>query len=138
MSEAIPAAMTAIEIREPGGPEVLVPAKRPVPEPAEGEVLIRTAAAGVNRPDVLQRLGGYPPPPGASTRSKPSRATAMEWIFTFSLYSGSQSRKFPGALRTPDGHFPKGFRCFLVFRVPTIVFFPWRAPRTGAIGWGHK
>jgi putative PIG3 family NAD(P)H quinone oxidoreductase len=66
MSEAIPATMTAIEIREPGGPEVLVPAKRPVPEPAEGEVLIRTAAAGVNRPDVLQRLGGYPPPPGAS------------------------------------------------------------------------
>ncbi len=66
MSESIPATMTAIEIREPGGPEVLVPARRPVPEPAEGEVLVRLAAAGVNRPDVLQRLGGYPPPPGAS------------------------------------------------------------------------
>ncbi len=66
MREAIPATMTAIEIREPGGPEVLAPASRPVPEPGPGEVLVCLAAAGVNRPDVLQRLGGYPPPPGAS------------------------------------------------------------------------
>src|SRR5438552_4182485 len=58
--------MLAIEIREPGGPEVLVPADRPTPEPAAGEVLIKVAAAGVNRPDVLQRRGRYPPPPGAS------------------------------------------------------------------------
>jgi len=66
MSQSLPESMTAIEIREPGGPEVLVPASRPVPQPAAGEVLIRVAAAGVNRPDVLQRMGGYPPPPGAS------------------------------------------------------------------------
>ncbi len=66
MPEAIPATMTAIEIREPGGPEVLVPTRRPVPEPGAGEVLVKLAAAGVNRPDVLQRQGGYPPPPGAS------------------------------------------------------------------------
>ena len=66
MSRAVPPTMTAIEIREPGGPDVLVPASRPVPEPGPGEVLIRVAAAGVNRPDVLQRTGGYPPPPGAS------------------------------------------------------------------------
>jgi putative PIG3 family NAD(P)H quinone oxidoreductase len=58
--------MIAIEIREPGGPEVLVPVERPTPSPAEGEVLIRVAAAGVNRPDVFQRRGRYPPPPGAS------------------------------------------------------------------------
>jgi len=58
--------MTAIAIREPGGPEVLVPEPRPVPQPGPGEVLIRVAAAGVNRPDVLQRMGFYPPPPGAS------------------------------------------------------------------------
>jgi putative PIG3 family NAD(P)H quinone oxidoreductase len=56
----------AIEIQQPGGPDVLVPAERPVPSPAAGEVLIRVAAAGVNRPDVFQRLGRYPPPPGAS------------------------------------------------------------------------
>ena len=66
MSHAVPTTMTAIEIREPGGPDVLVPASRPVPEPGAGEVLIRVAAAGINRPDVLQRTGGYPPPPGAS------------------------------------------------------------------------
>src|SRR5437773_3509593 len=58
--------MIAIEIREPGEPEVLVPTERPKPAPAAGEVLIRVAAAGVNRPDVLPRRGRYPPPPGAS------------------------------------------------------------------------
>ena len=63
---SLPATMTAITIREPGGPEVLVPEVRPVPQPGPGEVLIRVAAAGVNRPDVLQRMGFYPPPPGAS------------------------------------------------------------------------
>jgi len=56
--------MTAVEIREPGPPEVLRAVQRPLPEPAAGEVLIRVAAAGVNRPDVLQRKGMYPPPPG--------------------------------------------------------------------------
>jgi len=56
----------AIEIREPGGPEVLVPVERPAPVPAPGEVLIKVAAAGVNRPDVFQRLGRYPPPPGVT------------------------------------------------------------------------
>lgn len=66
MTEALPETMTAIEIREPGGPEVLVPGTRPLPRPGEGEVLVKVAAAGVNRPDVLQRQGGYPPPPGAS------------------------------------------------------------------------
>jgi putative PIG3 family NAD(P)H quinone oxidoreductase len=66
MGEPLPETMTAIEIREPGGPEVLAPASRPRPEPGPGEVLVAVAAAGVNRPDVLQRLGGYPPPPGAS------------------------------------------------------------------------
>ena len=58
--------MTAIEITEPGGPEMLRPTVRPMPLPGAGEVLIAVEAAGVNRPDVLQRLGEYPPPPGAS------------------------------------------------------------------------
>lgn len=66
MSDTLPDSMTAIEIAEPGGPEVLKPARRPVPEPGDGEVLIRVAAAGVNRPDVMQRKGQYPPPKGAS------------------------------------------------------------------------
>jgi NADPH2:quinone reductase len=58
--------MTAIEITTPGGPDVLRPVSRPVPAPVEGEVLVRVEAAGVNRPDVMQRMGKYPPPPGAS------------------------------------------------------------------------
>jgi len=58
--------MTAIEIIEFGGPEVLRATRRPVPEPGAGEVLIRVAAAGINRPDIMQRIGLYPPPPGAS------------------------------------------------------------------------
>lgn len=66
MAVKIPAQMTAIAISTPGGPMVLKPEKRAVPKPGEGEVLIRVRAAGVNRPDVMQRLGAYPPPPGAS------------------------------------------------------------------------
>jgi NADPH2:quinone reductase len=61
-----PKKMIAIEIREPGEPEVLVPVERPMPVPGAGDVLIRVAAAGVNRPDVFQRRGRYAPPPGAS------------------------------------------------------------------------
>ena len=57
--------MTAISIAVPGGPEVLVPARIAVPVPKRGEILVRVKAANINRPDVLQRKGGYPPPPGA-------------------------------------------------------------------------
>lgn len=63
----LPNDMLAIDPAESGGPEVLVPVRRPLPHPAAGEVLIEVAAAGVNRPDVVQRLGSYPPPPGAPT-----------------------------------------------------------------------
>jgi len=63
---SLPASMNAVEIAKPGGPEVLVPTTRPVPRPGVGEILVKVAAAGVNRPDVLQRQGGYAPPKGAS------------------------------------------------------------------------
>ena len=66
MTRTVPTTMRAIEISAPGAPDVLRPTQRPVPQPAAGEVLIQVAYAGVNRPDVLQRKGGYPPPPGAS------------------------------------------------------------------------
>lgn len=62
----LPATMTCVEIRTPGGPEALVPTTRPVPQPREGEILIKVAASGVNRPDIAQRAGHYPAPPGAS------------------------------------------------------------------------
>ena len=65
-ASALPATMTAIEIAEPGGPEQLRATTRPLPLPGAGEVLIEVAAAGVNRPDVIQRQGHYAPPPGAS------------------------------------------------------------------------
>ena len=65
-NESIPNEMTVVEIAAPGGPEQLRVAKRPVPRPGVGEVLVRVAAAGVNRPDVMQRQGRYPPPAGAS------------------------------------------------------------------------
>ena len=63
---AVPGTMRCVDIARPGGPEVLVPATRAVPTPGPGEVLIRVEAAGVNRPDALQRAGLYPPPEGAS------------------------------------------------------------------------
>ena len=62
----LPATMTAIAISSPGGPEVLTPQTRPLPQPGQGEILVKVAAAGVNRPDISQRIGRYPPPPGAS------------------------------------------------------------------------
>lgn len=62
---SLPDTMTAIVIKAPGGPEMLAPETRPVPEPGDGEVLVRIHAAGVNRPDIMQRLGQYPPPPEA-------------------------------------------------------------------------
>src|SRR3954463_9838590 len=61
----LPTTMTAIGIKSPGGPEMLVPEERPLPKPGAGEILVKVAAAGVNRPDVMQRQGSYPPPPGA-------------------------------------------------------------------------
>ena len=64
--EKLPAQMTVIGISKPGGPEVLVPETRAVPKPGPDEILIKVLAAGVNRPDVSQRQGHYPPPPGAS------------------------------------------------------------------------
>jgi NADPH:quinone reductase-like Zn-dependent oxidoreductase len=66
MTPAVPNSMPVVEIPHPGGPEALVVGERPVPSPGAGEVLIRVEAAGVNRPDVMQRKGLYPPPPGAS------------------------------------------------------------------------
>ena len=66
MTDALPQSMSAIEITEFGGPDVLQICRRPVPQPGPQELLLRVVAAGVNRPDVMQRQGGYAPPPGAS------------------------------------------------------------------------
>ena len=63
---SVPETMTAVEISAPGGPDVLKAKTQPVPKPGAGQILIKVAAAGVNRPDVAQRMGVYPPPPGHS------------------------------------------------------------------------
>src|ERR1700743_1331022 len=86
--EKLPAQMTVIGISKPGGPEVLLPETRPVPAPGEGEILIKVAAAGVNRPDVAQRAGSYPPPPGAS--DLPGLEVAGEGV---ALGTGSHKHK---------------------------------------------
>src|SRR6516164_5580192 len=65
-NSGLPKSMTCIAIREPGGPDVLVAKEQPVPSPGQGEILVKVAAAGVNRPDVTQRQGHYPPPKGAT------------------------------------------------------------------------
>jgi putative PIG3 family NAD(P)H quinone oxidoreductase len=83
----LPETMIAIDPAAPGGPEVLVPVERPVPVPGPGELLIRVAAAGVNRPDVMQRQGRYPPPPGAP--SIPGLEVAGEVV---ALGEGADSR----------------------------------------------
>jgi NADPH:quinone reductase len=62
----LPATMTCVEITKPGGPEALVPTTRPIPQPKDGEILIKVAAAGVNHRDIYQRTGHHPPPPDAS------------------------------------------------------------------------
>jgi len=62
----LPKSMTCIAIREPGGPNVLVASEQPLPSPGDGEILVKVIAAGVNRPDVMQRQGHYPPPKGAT------------------------------------------------------------------------
>ena len=66
MSQLPVTMMSYITLKEYGPPEVLIPGRAPIPIPREGEVLIKVAAAGVNRPDVMQRTGNYAPPPGAS------------------------------------------------------------------------
>lgn len=82
----LPDDMTVVEIAAPGGPEQLKPARRPLPKPGDNEVLIRVEAAGVNRPDVMQRQGRYPPPPGAS--DLPGMEVAGEVVALGSHVSG--------------------------------------------------
>ena len=102
MSEAQPGTMTAIEVAEPGGPEVLKPCTRAIPRAGEGEVLIKVAAAGVNRPDVLQRMGAYPPPPGAS--DIPGLEVAGQIVALGSGVSGWQEGDQVTALVTGGGY----------------------------------
>src|ERR1700726_2725162 len=95
--EKLPAQMTVIGISKPGGPEVLLPETRPVPAPGPNEILIKVAAAGVNRPDVAQRSGVYPPPPGAS--DLPGLEVAGEVV---ALGEGAHKHKLGDRAMSPE------------------------------------
>jgi NADPH2:quinone reductase len=133
---AVPATMTAVEIASPGGPEVLRVATRPVPEPGEGEVLVRVEAAGVNRPDVLQRQGLYRVPPGASDLPGLEVAGTVAALgpgVTEVAVGDRVCALTPGGgyaqyCRTPAGHclpFPKGFDAVRAGALPETFFTVW-------------
>lgn len=133
---ALPETMRAIEISEPGEPVVLKPTDRPVPEPGDDEVLIRVVAAGVNRPDVAQRKGLYPPPPGASDlpglevsgEIVTSGAAAGDWKVgdkVCALVSGGGYAEYvavPGAQTLPV---PEGLDMVQAAGVPETFFTVW-------------
>lgn len=132
----LPETMTVIEAREAGGPEVLLPAMRPAPKPAPDEVLIAVEAAGINRPDVLQRQGLYPPPKGASdllglevagpvimvgeavTRFKPGD-------FVCALVNGGGYAEFAVAPETTTLKAPDGLTAVQAAALPETIFTVW-------------
>lgn len=113
--------MRAVEISQPGGPEVLTPTTRPVPEPRAGEILIRVAFAGVNRPDALQRAGSYAPPPGAS--DLPGLEVAGEVVATGPGASRWASGDLVCAL-TPGGGYAEYVTCPGAHALPIPVAMP--------------
>jgi NADPH:quinone reductase len=132
----IPSDMKAVEIASPGGPEQLRIAVRPVPKPGVGEVLIRVAAAGVNRPDVMQRQGRYPPPAGAS--DIPGMEAAGEIVSlgaevaglavgdqVTSLLSGGGYAEFAVAAAPLCLPVPKGLSLVDAAAVPETFFTVW-------------
>lgn len=133
---SLPSTMTCVEIKAPGGPEVLVPATRPVPMPKDGEILIKVAAAGVNRPDLAQRAGSYPPPPGAS--DLPGLEASGTVAAVGNGVAGWQMGA-PICALTPGGSYaeyctapapqclppPKGFDMLLAAALPETYFTVW-------------
>ena len=132
----IPATMMAVEITEPGGPEVLRLTERPTPAPAKREVLIKVAAAGVNRPDVSQRQGAYPPPPGAS--DIPGLEVAGEIVALGAGVEGWRQGDTACALVTGGGYaeycpapaaqllpYPKGYDAVQAAALPETFYTVW-------------
>jgi putative PIG3 family NAD(P)H quinone oxidoreductase len=132
----LPETMTVIEASEPGGPEVLVPGTRPVPKPGTGEVLIEVAAAGVNRPDVLQRQGLYPPPKGASdllglevagkiVARGPGAERYKEGIRVCALVNGGGYAQYAVAPEATTLSIPRGLSLEEAAALPETVFTVW-------------
>jgi NADPH2:quinone reductase len=132
----LPETMTVIEAREAGGPEVLVPATRPVPTPGPREILIEVAAAGINRPDVLQRQGLYPPPKGVSdilgmevagkvVALGPGAARFKEGDLVCALVAGGGYAEFCTAPETATLAVPQGLSMVEAAALPEAVFTVW-------------
>ena len=133
---SLPSKMRAVEVSTPGGPEVLKPVERPVPSPKPGEVLVRVAAAGVNRPDVLQRMGLYAVPPDAS--DLPGLEIAGEVVAVGSSVKSLRTGDKVCALVHGGGYaeycvapevtalpFPKGFSAVEAASLPETFFTVW-------------
>ncbi|HBR27788.1 MAG TPA: NAD(P)H-quinone oxidoreductase, partial [Rhizobiales bacterium] len=132
----LPTTMTVIEAKGAGGPEVLVPAMRPLPAPGPGEILIEVKAAGINRPDVLQRQGLYPPPKGAPdilgmevagkvVALGPGATRFMVGDLVCALVSGGGYAEFcavPEAMSLP---IPQGLTLIEAAALPEAVFTVW-------------
>ncbi len=132
----IPDTMIAIDPAGPGGPEVLQPVERPVPEPGNDEVLIKVAAAGVNRPDVMQRLGFYPPPPGAPSipglevagmivDTGPGAAMEMVGMSVCALVPGGGYAEYAVAHADICLPVPRGFTMVEAAALPETFFTVW-------------
>jgi len=136
MSAPVPETMTAIAVSTPGGPEVLQPRRCPVPRIGPEEVLIRVAAAGVNRPDLLQRQGKYPPPPGAPDTLGLEVAGTIAAVgdsvtpwrvgdAVCALVSGGGYAEFCSAPAVQCLPVPAGFRMMEAAAVPETFFTVW-------------
>ena len=136
MSAALPSKMTAIAIAKPGGPEVLVAQEIARPEPGQGEILIRVEAAGVNRPDTIQRMGFYAPPPGAP--DTPGLEVAGEVVATgpgvtawktgdrvCALVGGGGYAAYCVAHESHALPIPKGFSAIEAAALPETFFTVW-------------
>ncbi len=132
----MPSSMTCIEITQPGGPEVLAPTTRARPEPGDGEVLIQVAAAGVNKPDCLQRMGAYPPPPGASdipglevagtiVATGPGVTAFSEGDRVCALLTGGGYATFAVAHHSHCLPVPEGFSMVQAAALPETFFTVW-------------
>src|SRR5512140_936949 len=128
--------MTVIETKGAGGPEVLVPAERPVPAPVSGEILIEVEAAGINRPDVFQRQGHYPPPKGAPdilgmevagkvVALGPGPARFKEGDPVCALIGGGGYAEFAVAPETATLPVPQGLSMVDAAALPETVFTVW-------------
>lgn len=131
----LPQTMTFIEVAQPGGPEAMRLASGPLPQPGEGEVLVRVAAAGVNRPDVQQRKGAYPPPPGASPHlglevagevvaAGPGAALAIG-SQVCGLANGGGYAEYCAVPATQCLPWPKGFDAVRAAALPETFFTVW-------------